>query len=227
MRRADRLFDIIQLLRPGGLVRGRDLADELEVSTRTIYRDIAALIAAGVPIEGEAGVGYLLRDGFDLPPLMFDEDEIEALVFGARIVGGWADPELAVAAQRALAKIDAVLPERLSAHMTEVPVNAPPEHWTVPIEIDIAALRRAIRERRKLRFDYVSKAGATTTRTVRPLLLSFFGTIWNLTTWCEMREDFRTFRLDGVHGPEFLTERFRTEPGKALTDLLARAPEDR
>ena len=224
MRRADRLFDIVQLMRRNRLVRARDLAAELEVSERTIYRDIAALIASGVPIDGEAGVGYVLRGGFDLPPLMFNEEEIEALVLGAQIVQGWADAGLGQAATRALDKIGTVLPEHLRGYMTGTTVNAPREHWAEPVEVDLREVRHAIRERRKLAFTYVSKAGETTTRTVRPLLLSFFGSIWNLTTWCELREDFRTFRLDGVRTPRFLDDRFEPEPGRTLADLMARPP---
>ncbi len=225
MRRADRLFDIIQLMRRNKLVRAQDLARELEVSERTVYRDIAALIASGVPIEGEAGVGYILRGELDLPPLMFGEEEIEALVLGARIVEGWADPGLAQAASRALAKVEAVLPERLRDYMDGVPLAAPRDHWAAPVEIDIAELRRAIRERQKVAFTYQAKRGDVTERTVRPLLLSFYGAVWNLTSWCEMRGDFRTFRLDGVHDARFLDERFEPEPGRTLADLLARPAE--
>ncbi|MFV0292048.1 MAG: helix-turn-helix transcriptional regulator [Paracoccus sp. (in: a-proteobacteria)] len=227
MRRADRLFDIIQLMRRNRLVRAQDLARELEVSERTIYRDIAARIASGVPIEGEAGVGYILRGELDLPPLMFGEEEIEALVLGARIVEGWADPALARAASKVLAKIEAVLPERLRDYMDAVALVAPRDHWSAPVEIDIAELRRAIRERRKLAFIYRSKGGDVTERIVHPLLLSFFGTVWTLTSWCEMREDFRTFRLDGVHDPRFLNEHFRSEPGHTLADLMARPAQAR
>lgn len=225
MRRADRLFDIVQLMRRNRLVRAQDLAAELEVSERTIYRDIAALIGSGVPIEGEAGVGYVLRGGFDLPPLMFNEEEIEALVLGARIVEGWADAGLGTAAARALAKIETVLPEHLRSYMTGVPINAPREHWAEPVEVDIREVRHAIRDGRKLAFSYRSKAGEVTERTVRPLLLSFFGAVWNLTTWCELRDDFRTFRLDGVREARFLDEFFRPEPGRTLADLMARPPE--
>ena len=227
MRRADRLFDIIQLLRRNRLVRAQDLARELEVSERTIYRDIAALMASGVPIEGEAGVGYVLRGGFDLPPLMFDEEEIEALVLGARIVEGWADAGLAEAGARALGKIETVLPERLRSYMTGVPINAPREHWAEPVAVDLAEVRHAIRDGRKLAITYCSKAGEVTERVVRPLLLSFYGSIWNLTTWCELREDFRTFRLDLVEEARFLDELFDPEPGRTLPDLMARPPEER
>ena len=225
MRRADRLFDIIQLLRRNQLVRAQDLAGTLEVSERTIYRDIAALIASGVPIEGEAGVGYILRGGFDLPPLMFDEEEIEALVLGAQIVEGWADSGLGEASARALAKIEAVLPDHLRDHMTGVPVNAPRDHWAEPLQVDLKTVRHAIRARKKLEIGYRAKDGEVTRRRVRPLLLSFYGAIWNLTTWCELRQDFRTFRLDLVFNAVVLEEVFAEEPGKALADLMAR-PED-
>ena len=129
MRRADRLFEIIQFMRRKDLVRARDLSDALEVSERTIYRDIQALITSGVPIEGEAGVGYVLKAGFDLPPLMFKEQEIEALVLGARIVQSWADPELAAAATDVIAKVEAVIPERLRDDMSNTALLAPSHHY--------------------------------------------------------------------------------------------------
>ncbi len=222
MRRADRLFDIIQILRRNKMVRASDIAAELEVSKRTIYRDIAALIASGVPVEGEAGVGYILRDELDMPPLMFGEEELEALVLGARIVESWADHGLAEAAARALRKIEGVLSDHLRAYMDNIPVNAPRDHWAEPIEVQRGALRRAIREQRKMAFTYHSKGGDITRRTVRPLLLSFFGAIWSLTAWCEMREDFRSFRLDLIREPEFLDQMFESEDGKTLHDFRAR-----
>lgn len=225
MRRADRLFDIIQLMRRNRLIRAREIAAELEVSERTVYRDIAALIASGVPIEGEAGVGYVLRCGFDLPPLMFDEEELEALVLGARIVEGWADPGLARAAARVLGKVESVLPDNLRGYMACIAIDAPGEHWAEPVDVDVGELRRAIRECRKIAVTYHSKRGETTTRTVRPLLLSFYGSIWNLTTWCELRRDFRTFRLDCVQASRFLDERFEAEPGRTLADFMARPPD--
>ena len=129
MRRADRLFEIIQFMRRQDLVRARDLSDALEVSERTIYRDIQDLITSGVPIEGEAGVGYVLKAGFDLPPLMFSEQEIEALVLGARIVQSWADPELAAAATDVIAKVEAVIPDRLRDYMANTALLAPSHHY--------------------------------------------------------------------------------------------------
>ena len=225
MRRADRLFDIIQILLRGKVVRATDIAQELEVSDRTIYRDIASLIGSGVPVEGEAGVGYILRDGADIPPLMFNEEAIEAIVLGLRIVDSWADHAMADAANSARRKIEAALPPHLKEYMSAVPLDAPRDHWAEPIEIPRGALRRAIRQRQKLAFTYCAKSGEQTDRTVRPLLLSFYGSIWNLTAWCEMREDFRTFRLDLIRSPEFLEDAFQDEPGKRLADLMARPPE--
>ena len=227
MRRANRLFDIVQILRRGKVVRAKDIAEELEVSERTIYRDIAELMASEVPVEGEAGVGYMLRDGLELPPLMFYEEELEAIVLGIRIVESWADHGLANAAKRALRKIEAAIPDELREAMQNIPVNAPANHWAEPIEIQRGALRRAIRERRKLSFRYCSKAGAQSERTVRPLLLSFYGAVWNMTAWCELRKDFRTFRLDFIRDPKFLETHFKDEDGKCLADLMARPAEER
>ena len=225
MRRADRLFEIIQHMRRKPTIRARDLAEALEVSERTIYRDIASLVGSGVPVEGEAGVGYLLRDGSDIPPLMFNEEEIEAIVLGLRIVDSWADHGMADAAMSACRKIEAALPPHLKEYMSAVPIDAPRDHWAEPIEIPRGALRRAIRDRQKLAFRYCAKSGELTDRVVRPLLLSFYGSIWNLTAWCEMREDFRTFRLDFIRMPEFLEDAFQDEPGKRLADLMARPAE--
>jgi predicted DNA-binding transcriptional regulator YafY len=220
MRRADRLFAIIQLMRRNRLTRARDLARKLEISERTVYRDIQDLVASGVPIEGEAGVGYILKGGFDLPPLMFTQEEIEALVLGARIVRSWADPALAEAAEDVLAKVEAVLPAKLRSYMNETPLAAPGKHFAQPIAVDLAALRRAVRNRSKLSFAYRNEGQVATRRTVRPLLISFFGPVWTLTAWCELRQDFRTFRLDRVSECEILAEQFRPEPGRTLNDYL-------
>jgi len=227
MRRADRLFDIIQILRRGKVVRAADIAQELEVSDRTIYRDIASLIGSGVPVEGEAGVGYILRDGADIPPLMFTEEEIEAIVFGLRVVDSWADHAMADASNSARRKIEAALPPHLKSYMSAVAVDAPSNHWAEPIEIHRGALRRAIRECGKVRFDYCTKDGKPSERTVRPLLLSFYGAVWSLTAWCELRRDFRTFRLDFIRNAEFLEDKFQEEPGKRLADLMARPDDQR
>jgi len=154
MRRADRLFEIIQILRRKKATRAVDLAAILEVSERTIYRDISDMVSRGVPIDGEAGVGYILRSGFDLPPLMFNENEIEALLLGARIVQSWADPELAAAAATVMDKVGAVLPESLRQQLDLASLWAPANHASETIKIDQAALRHAIRDQRKIRFTY-------------------------------------------------------------------------
>lgn len=225
MRRADRLFDIIQILRRRKLVRAYDLAAELEVSERTIYRDINDLMASGVPIEGEAGVGYVLRKGFDLPPLMFNEQEIEALVLGARIVESWADEELAEAAANVVAKVETVIPERLRRHMAETALLAPDDHFAEPLSFDLGQLRVALRKHLKLRFDYRDAQDRSTIRTVWPLGLSFYGPVWLLWSWCELREDFRSFRLDRIDELSILAETFAPEPGKTLRDFLKRDTE--
>jgi len=203
-------------------VRARDLSDALEVSERTIYRDIQDLIASGVPIEGEAGIGYVLRAGFDLPPLMFKEQEIEALVLGARIVESWADAELAEAATNAIAKIEAVIPDRLRGYMANTALLAPPHHYMEPIRFDLADLRKALRNQLKVHFRYRDFLARETVRSVRPLSLAYFGPVWLLAAWCELRDDFRTFRLDRIDDFQILNERFRSEPGKTLNDFLKR-----
>jgi len=225
-RRADRLFDIIQILRGSGLIRARDLAEELEVSERTIYRDIADLMASGVPIEGEAGLGYLLRDGYDLPPLMFTEDELEALVLGARMVQSWTDPDLAKIAATALSKIDAVLPEHLQRFREDSMMLAPKRKTWGDIAVIMRDLRSAVRNRNKLAITYTDAEGNATERTVRPLGLSMYGPEWHLAGWCELRNDFRTFRLDRLVRHEILDDIFRDEPGKRLKDYFERYQKD-
>lgn len=221
-RRADRLFQLIQVLRRrrGRAVTAQAIAAELEVSVRTVYRDIRDLQAQRVPIEGEAGVGYVLREGFDLPPLMFTEDEIDALVIGARIVQSWADPGLAAAAGDALAKVEAVLPPQLRPRVRTLGLLSPPTGRRPEVAIDMAALRLAVREQRKVTVDYVSEAGERTSRTVWPMALAFFPPVWLLLAWCELRQDFRSFRVDRIHGILFGEERYPPTPGRRLIDYL-------
>jgi len=222
MRRAERLFEIIQLIRRAGLIRARELAERLEVSERTVYRDIQAMIAQGVPIEGEAGIGYILRDGFDLPPLMFDKCEIEALMLGARIVEGLGDAELSDAASNVIAKIEAVVPKDLRDYMAQTPLMAPGSRISAPIGFDAALLRFALRERRRIAISYTDGIGGESQRTVRPLSLAYFGPVWLLAGWCELREDFRVFRLDRISQCELLETTFQPERGKTLREFLAR-----
>ncbi len=222
MRRADRLFQIIQLLRRRNVATAGWLAGELEVSERTVYRDIRDLMMSGVPIEGEAGVGYVLRRGFDLPPLMFTDAEIEAMVLGARVVTSWGDAGLARAAGDALARVESVLPDRLKARLTGTPLFAPGFHVPARVAASLTELRGAIDARRKVRMAYTGADGAGTERTVRPIGLFFWGTVWSMAAWCELRTDFRSFRLDRIERMETLPERFADEPGRTLDDYFAR-----
>jgi len=221
MRRADRLFHIIQILRRTSKpVTAHAMAIELEVTERTIYRDVAALQSRRVPIEGEAGVGYLLRSGFDLPPMMFSEDELEALLLGARIVQSWADPGLATAAADVLGKIEAVLPRGLQPLLTTKSLGAPESTKKPDVHVDMGIVRRCIREKKKLQIDYADVEGRETTRTIWPLCLTFWGVVWMVAGWCEMREDFRAFRPDRITEIRPLGERFPDTPGRTLMDYL-------
>jgi predicted DNA-binding transcriptional regulator YafY len=220
MRRADRLFQIIERLRRRGVVTARALADHMKVSERTIYRDVADLIASQVPIEGAAGIGYSLRKGYDLPPLMFTESELDALVFGARMVRTWSHAELGQAADAALAKIEGVLPAHLQRVIEDRSLWAPADVPRVPIAFDLGRLRAAIRARHKLRFRYNDEKGAETRREVRPLTLWFYPPTWLAGCWYELRQDFRFFRLDRMSDVEFLAEPFVPESGKSAEDLF-------
>ncbi len=224
MRRADRLFQIVQILRRmGGAVTAAQIAAELEVTPRTVYRDIADLQARRVPIEGAAGLGYVLRDGYTLPALMFTEDEIEALVLGARVVQSWADAELGRAAGDVIAKVEAVLPEGLRQRARAVALMAPP-HDSAPrptTGVAVAALRRAIRAQRKVTMEYLDAVGQISRRTVWPLAMSFFPPVWLLVGWCELRQDFRSFRLDRIQASAISEQPFPATPGRRLSDFIA------
>ncbi len=219
MRRADRLFQIVQLLRGRRVVTAADLAQELEVSARTVYRDVADLMASGVPIEGEAGVGYCLPRGFDLPPLMFDEDEIGALVLGMRMVEAWGSRTLAQRARSVLAKVETALPERLRPRLEAVAMFVPPD---LPVEERdrVELFRQGVDTRHKVRFAYEDRKGAQSRRTVRPLGLAFWGTTWTAAAWCELRSDFRHFVPQRMTGLELLDETFEHEPGRDLDALM-------
>jgi len=225
MRRADRLFQIVQYLRGGRLVTAARLAERLEVSERTIYRDIADLQASGVPVDGEAGVGYVMRAGFDLPPLMFSRDEIVALVTGARLVRAWGGAAMARAAEEALVKIETVLPdaERRRAH--EVEIHAIAMEMTPAVRDRIDEIETAVQARQRLNLSYVDAEARTTERVVRPLGLWFWGKVWTLVAWCELRNDFRMFRLDRIAEMDDAGAPFRPERGKTLSDFY-RAMED-
>ena len=220
MRRADRLFQIIQFIRRHRVTTAGALAEALEVSERTVYRDIRDLVHSGVPIEGEAGVGYMLRKGFDLPPLMFTATEIEALVLGTRVVQSWADPELAKAAASALDRIASSLPDALRTRLVESRLYAPGFHVAPDVMDRLQHLRGAVDAHRKTWLAYKDADDMATERIVRPLALSFFGYTWMVTAWCELRTDFRSFRLDRVAEVRVLDQRFEDEPGKRIEDYF-------
>jgi predicted DNA-binding transcriptional regulator YafY len=222
MRRADRLFQIVQILRRRRrkATTAREIAGELEVSVRTVYRDVQDLIVSGVPVDGEAGTGYLLRDGYHLPPLMFSGDELEAIVLGMQIVAAWSDPELARAAADVLSKIETALPERLRAELLQVAICAPPDHYREPITVDMPALRRAVKAKTKIKLLYEKPESKSSTRIVWPLALCFYGPVWLLVAWCESKSDFRVFRLDRMREAEVLAEKFEPKRGQRLEDYL-------
>jgi len=219
MRRADRLFQLLQYLRGGRLVTAATLAERLEVSERTVYRDIADLKASGVPIDGEAGVGYLMRDGYDLPPLMFSHDEIVALVAGARLIRAWGGAAMARAAEEALIKIETVLPDAERQRAYEVQVHAMAPEMTDAVRALIDRIEQAIETRRRLALSYLDADGQQTERVIRPLGLWFWGKVWTAVAWCELREDFRMFRVDRIARMEDEGEPFRLERGKTLADF--------
>jgi predicted DNA-binding transcriptional regulator YafY len=199
MARAERLLELIQALRRHRHpVSGRALADELGVSLRTVYRDIQTLIGQGAAIDGEAGVGYVLRPGFVLPPLMFSDEEIEALVLGSRWVAQRTDQPLAHAAANAIAKIAAVLPDDLRDSIEGNGLLAGPAPESDDVSIDLAPIRQAIRGERKVVLHYADKKGERSKRTVWPIALGFFERSRVLAAWCELRQDYRHFRTDRI-----------------------------
>ena len=199
MRRADRLLRVIQLLRRHRRpVTGQTMAEELEVSLRTLYRDIADLITDGVPIRGEAGVGYVLGEGYDLPPLMFKADELEAVMLGLRWVQRRGDLDLARAAADTAAKIGTVLPAHLKPFLYDSPLIAAPAYKASQDNIDVAAIRKAIREQFKVEINYRAENNAETSRTIWPIGISYFDANRIIIAWCEMRMGFRGFRKDRI-----------------------------
>jgi predicted DNA-binding transcriptional regulator YafY len=222
MRRADRLFRLVQFLRARRFATGDQIADELAVSKRTIYRDIADLQTSGVPIRGEAGVGYRLERGFELAPLIFTSDELEGLVLGARIVAAWGDPQLAEAVGSAMTKVEAVLPDALRRVVLETPFFAPGLPGASAMASELGLLRRAIGERKLVHFRYARGDGAASERAARPLGLYFWGRKWTLAAWCELRSDYRSFRPDRMRAVKLLDTHFDPGDGISLAGYLAK-----
>lgn len=221
MRRADRLFRLIDRLRPGKLTTARMLAEAMEVSERTIYRDIAHLQGSGVPIDGEAGLGYMMRDGYNLPPLMFSEEEIIAISVGARMVQTWGGTAMTRGASSALDKITAVLPDSTRARADGLRFEA----WTTnPLDPETRAIidtiEAAIQAPERIAIDYTDDKGSATERTLRPLGLWFWGSVWTLVAWCELRCAYRMFRLDRIKAPRVLGS-FTPQPDQTLEHFYA------
>jgi predicted DNA-binding transcriptional regulator YafY len=225
MRRADRLFRIVQMLRSGRLKTARALAERLQVSERTIYRDVRDLQLAGQPIEGEAGVGYTLRRDFDLPPLMFTSEELTALVLGARLVEAWGGAESVIAARSALARIEAVLPPELSAPLEAIRLYAPGFQMPMAHRRLLDKLHAACLSRSVVCFRYTrlgEDPSRAEDRSVWPLALAFWSGVWTLAAWCETRSDFRTFRLDRIDQCAQPGRIFTPKRGQRLDDFLRR-----
>jgi predicted DNA-binding transcriptional regulator YafY len=220
MRRADRLFRIVRILRGGRLQTARTLAQKLEVSERTIYRDVSDLQTSGMPIEGEAGVGYTLRRDLDLPPLMFTRDELTALVLGARLVRAWGGAASTAAADSALQRIEAVLPPELRERLDAILMYAPGIRMPQFLRERLDLLHEACIDRHVLAFGYTREDGESSNREVRPLALYFWSGVWTLAAWCELRKDFRTFRIDRMQDVQVLRREFVQKKGQRLEDYL-------
>jgi predicted DNA-binding transcriptional regulator YafY len=216
MRRADRLFDIIQILRGSSRpVTADAMASRLEVTPRTIYRDIASLQASRVPIEGAAGIGYIIRPGFDLPPVMFTVEEIDAIVVGARLVRRIGDPGLTQAAETVLSKVTTLLPEALRPHLTAPPFFVPDSATQAATVVDPGEVRDAIHRSRKLRIAYDDGPGSRTDRKIWPLAVVYYVGVTLIAAWCELRRDYRHFRIDRIAAMQVLEDDFSADAGRA------------
>ncbi len=221
MRRADRLNNIVHhLRRMRGAVTAQDLADAFEVCPRTIYRDIQDLMASGVPIDGEAGVGYLLDKRYHLPPVMFDADELEAIALGIGMVRNWTDEVFAKKAQSAYEKIQAALPAKLLHDLEQICTFSAPSHYNTLLNVGFSEVRECIRQQRKVRFEYLDLKEQKSQRIIRPLALISFSPVWLLAGWCELRQAFRNFRLDRITTFEALTEPCPKDHDKNLMAYL-------
>ncbi len=222
MRRADRLFDIIQAL------RGRKqpttaafLAQRLEVTTRTIYRDIATLQARRIPIEGEPGLGYFLRKGFDLPPLMFTIEEVEAITVGANLVQRIRDPKLQEAAQSVLNKLQHTVPSELRSYLASPRFYVSEGDTVRPDGIALVDVRNAIRGCRKISITYVDEQQRQSCRTIWPIATVYYVDVTLIAAWCELRQDYRHFRVDRIIQSELLSEQFSGDSSRMMTEWMA------
>ena len=222
MRRADRLFDIIQILRTASHpITAAALAEKLEVTVRTIYRDIAALQGSRVPIEGAPGLGYVMRRGFDLPPLMFTTEEIDAIAVGVRLLRRLRDRKLQEAAESVLGKLSAVVPEPLQSQLVAAPLYVSDGSTPAVTGVDPSQLRSAIRETRKLAITYADEEGRQTRRTIWPIAMAYYVDVTLVGAWCELRNDFRSFRVDRILASDVLDDRFAADNGRLTAEWLA------
>ena len=221
MRKAERLNEIVHhLRRMHQAVTADTLAALFEVSPRTIYRDIQDLMDSGIPITGEAGVGYVIDKQYHLPPIMFDADEIEAIALGIGMVSNWTDAAFARKAKSAYEKIQATLTAPMIHELTQISTFSAPSRYKIPWKVNFTEVRECIRRKQFVTFSYLDLSDQVTERTIRPLALISFSPIWLLAGWCEMRQNFRNFRLDRISDFSVSPQRFRDEKGKALSDYL-------
>lgn len=221
MRRTDRLFDLIQILRDGRLHRASEMAERLGVSVRTLWRDMATLMETGLPVEGERGVGYILRAPITLPPMILTAEELEALRLGVRLVAEGEDAALARAARGLASKIATVSPATTAPGEDELFVFAGGE--AARASPHLPAIRAAIRGHERLAITYVDPEGRQSHRDIRPLQLEFWGRVWNLAAWCEARQAFRSFRIDRIVALTPTGEVFPDEPGRTIADYRAQS----
>ncbi|USD35229.1 MULTISPECIES: helix-turn-helix transcriptional regulator [Vibrio] len=228
MSKSERLFELLTLLRSKRYaVTAAELAQSMEVSERTIYRDIQSLMNSGVPIQGEAGVGYVLQAGSHLPPLMFSEREMMALELGMRMVRAWSDSELADASTTASTKILSVLPDKRKQQVESFPILVPDFYTQTESARHGQMLRHAIDVKLKIDIDYTAESGARTQRRLQPLGQMFWGKVWTLVAWCELRNAYRHFRLDRIETLSILDQQFETTADKCLEHYITiYAPKD-
>ncbi len=222
MRRADRLFQIVQLLRTQRWVTAADIAEDLGVSVRTVYRDIQDLSLCGTPIISETGKGYSLDKAYNLPPITFSESELESLILGARMVQAWSDMNLAADATRALQRIKSVIPDHLKEAFDSTEMMVPAFHVFSDIAENLPRLRQSIKTSQKVRLHYVREDQEPSERTIWPLGLFFWGKVWTLVAWCELRNNHRHFRVDRMTGIELLADSFTVAPEQTLESYLLR-----
>lgn len=220
MRRADRLFQIVQFLRTHRCLTAAQIADRLEVSVRTIYRDVQDLSLSGIPIISETGIGYSLDKNYNLPPVTFTETELESLILGARMVQAWSDRQLASEATRALQRIESILPEQLKTAFETTELMVPAFHIFSDVAENLPTVRKAIKKSHKLQLGYKREDGENSSRIIWPLGLFFWGKVWTLVAWCELRQSYRQFRIDRMKSITLLIDSFTLNENQTLENYL-------